>query len=355
LRCKSLRLSGRLAVQLPAFLVVLQLSGCYYVQAARGQLEVLSGREPVDELIASDATPQALAERLALLRDARRFAVDELALPDNDSYRSYTDLERDYVVWNVFAAPEFSLDAKTWCYPIVGCVSYRGYFKEERAQRTADRLAAKGYDVTVGGVAAYSTLGRFDDPILSTMLRWDDIRIVSTLFHELAHQVVYVKDDTGFNESFATAVEEIGIERWLGARGDKGDMTRYRARKVLQQEIVALVDAARADLELLYASGLDQASMRTRKAARFERLGEDVTAALEAAGRDTDYWFTRGLNNARLVPVALYDGQVPAFRALHTACDFDLDCFYARVRELADLERDERDRELERLAQGRPR
>ena len=188
------------------------LSACYYVQATRGQIEVLSKREPIDEVLASPETDDELGRRLRLVQEAREFSIDELGLPDNDSYRSYSDLERDFVVWNVFAAPEFSLQAREWCYPIVGCVSYRGYFSETAAREEADRLARKGFDVAVGGVPAYSTLGNFADPVLSTMMRWDDVRLVSTLFHELAHQVLYIKDDTAFNESFATAVEEIGIE-----------------------------------------------------------------------------------------------------------------------------------------------
>ncbi len=332
---------------------ILLLSGCYYLQAARGQLEVLGKREPVDEVIADSGTPEDLARRLELLRDARQFAIDELGLPDNDSYRSYSDLERDYVVWNVFAAPEFSLEPKTWCYPIVGCVSYRGYFSERKARRHAERLAGRGYDVAVGGVAAYSTLGRFDDPILNTMMRWDDLRIVSTLFHELAHQVVYVKDDTAFNESFATAVEEIGIRRWLDRHGGQGDMSAYRSRKQLQQTYVELVYAARADLEALYASELGVTDMRARKQARLARLRGEIEAALRAAGRSTDFWLTAELNNARLVPVALYEGRVPAFHALHAACGFELDCFYREVRALSELPADERHARLDELGGGK--
>ena len=330
-------------------LVLAAQAGCYYVQATRGQLEVLGKREPIDELLTSPDTPEALGAKLELVSEARRFSVDELGLPDNDSYKTYSDLERDYVVWNVFAAPEFSLEPKQWCYPIVGCVSYRGYFKQEAAIRKAEKLREQGFDVALGGVPAYSTLGNFDDPVLNTMMRWDDIRLVSTLFHELAHQVLYIKDDTGFNESFATAVEEIGIEKWLAARGRKGDMSRYRSGKARSQEFVELVNLAREDLGQLYASDIDAETMRARKAERLEALRADVAAVLEREGRGGGHWLAQELNNARLLPIALYDGLVPAFRALYTRCNHELDCFYAEAKALSERDRAERDARLDEL------
>ena len=170
--------------------IALSFAGCYYAQAAKGQLELTRKREPIAEVLADEETPDELAARLRLVQEARRFAVDELGLPDNRSYTTYADIERDYVVWNVYAAPEFSLDPKTWCFPVAGCVSYRGYFAKENAEQEARRLAAAGYDVAVGGVAAYSTLGKLKDPVLSSMMRWDDTQLVAVLFHELAHQVL---------------------------------------------------------------------------------------------------------------------------------------------------------------------
>ncbi len=338
-------IGGRLLVLI---VVAAMQTGCYYMQAARGQYDVLKRREPVAEVVADPATPAELARRLDLLQEARQFSIDELGLPDNNSYRSYSDLERDYVLWNVFAAPEFSLDSKRWCYPIVGCVSYRGYFSEDRAEREAAKLAARGFDVAVGGVPAYSTLGRFDDPILNTMLRWDDVHLVSTLFHELAHQVLYIKDDTAFNESFATAVEEIGIQRWLAGRGEKGDMSRYRERKAFNRDLLAIVDVARADLESLYASDVDDDTMRAAKAERMAALDSDVRALLAATGRQR-HWLTLGLNNARLVPMALYEGHVPAFRALYAECEFDLECFYAAAIEVSELSTEGRAARLDAL------
>ena len=229
-------------------------SGCYYLQAAAGQWQVVKQREPIETVIADASTPAQLVERLLLVQQARTFSIDELALPDNKSYRSYADIERDYVVWNVFAAPEFSLEPRRWCFPIAGCVSYRGYFSRQAAYDESERLAKKGFDVTVGGVSAYSTLGNFDDPVLSSMLRWDDLQLVAVLFHELAHQVLYVKGDTGFNESFATAVEEFGMQRWLSSRGQHDDIAAYRERRELRQDLMALVASARDDLRTVYAA-----------------------------------------------------------------------------------------------------
>ena len=326
------------------------LSACYYLHATRGQIEVLSKREPIDEILASPETDAELSRRLRLVQEARQFSIDELGLPDNESYRSYSDVERDFVVWNVFAAPEFSLQAREWCFPFVGCVSYRGYFSEAAAHEEADRLRHEGFDVAVGGVPAYSTLGNFADPVLNTMMRWDDVRLVSTLFHELAHQVLYIKDDTAFNESFATAVEEIGIERWLAANGEQGDMARFRSQKERHRRLVELVSAAKNDLAEYYGRAIDEDAMRALKAARLEKLDSDVRAELRAAGRSENHWLTGDLNNARLLPMSLYDGYVPAFLALYADCDSAPDCLYEEAKKLAELERPARYERLAALA-----
>lgn len=313
---------------------VAALGGCYYTQAASGQLDVLNKREPIDEVIAAPETPGELARKLGLVSEARQFAVDALYLPDNDSYRSYADIGRDYVVWNVFAAPEFSLQPRTWCFPIAGCVAYRGYFAEDSAVRKAERLRSEGYDVVVGGVPAYSTLGRFDDPVLNTMMHWDDVEIVATIFHELAHQLLYVKGDTEFNESFATAVAEIGLGRWLQERGESEAMDDYLERRTLQQHIAELVNAAREDLEKVYASALDETGMRQAKQDRLNALGEQIRAAVESTGRRPPAWTEAPINNARLVSVGLYLGRVREFHDLYAECDRDLACFYERASSL---------------------
>lgn len=312
----------------------LAITGCYYTQAVRGQLQIMRSSEPIDELVVARDTPAELARRLQLIDRARQFSITELGLPDNDSYRSYADLGREFVVWNVFAAAEFSTRAKEWCYPIAGCVGYRGYFSEEAARRKAGRLRADGLDVAVGGVPAYSTLGRFDDPVLSTMLRWGDVDLVAMMFHELAHQRLYVKGDTTFNESFATVVEEAGIERWLRSSGNEGDYEAYRQRRELRQRIVGLVESARADLESLYRTRLAAGEMRRRKAARLDRLGADLETVFSDAALDVPEWVTLDLNNARLASMALYHGRVPELRLLLDDCDGDLTCFYAAAEKL---------------------
>lgn len=330
----------------------LSLAGCYYLQAAAGQWQVMQKREPISDVLADAATPAGLTERLRLVQEARQFSIAELALPENDSYRSYADIERDFVVWNVFAAPEFSLEPKHWCFPIAGCVSYRGYFSRQDADAEAEKLAGKGFDVAVGGVIAYSTLGNFDDPVLSSMLRWDDLQLVATLFHELAHQVLYVKGDTGFNESFATAVEEFGMQRWLESRGRQDEMLRYRERRELRDDLMALVAAARADLRVTFAAAISDVEKRRLKSARLEQLSAAARARLERAGRDPAGWLRDGLNNARLVSIAVYEGRLPAFRALLKQCEQALPCFYEQARALAKLEKADRDAALEALARG---
>ena len=312
------------------------LSGCYYVQAARGQLDVMNKREPIDAVIAAEDTPAELARRLELVKEARQFSIDELKLPDNDSYRSYADVERDYVVWSVFAAPEFSLDPKAWCFPIVGCISYRGYFDEDAARRKAGKLAEEGYDVAVGGVAAYSTLGRFSDPVLNTMMRWRDIDLVAVLFHELAHQVLYVKGDTEFNESFATAVEEFGIERWLAAHETDTDLDYYREGRRVRERLIELVEAARDDLQEIYDADIDEPTMRSQKADRLDTLEKELHTELQQSGRKTPDWLRDGVNNARIASMSLYTRRVPEFRALLADCNGEIECFYEAAREFAE-------------------
>jgi len=325
-------IDSRLASIAALAICIAVLSGCYYTQAVRGQLDVMRKREPIADVIADADTSTILADRLRLVEGARSFSVGELGLPDNDSYRSYADLERDFVVWNVFAAPEFSLEAKQWCFPVAGCVNYRGYFSEQAARREAERLEGKGFDVSVGGIAAYSTLGKFDDPVLNTMMNWDDVDLIATMFHELAHQLLYVKGDSGFNESFATAVEEFGIERWLESRGLGPEMEKYLDSRSLRQRLMQLVAVARSDLTEIYAAPLDGSTMRSMKNVRLDLLQADVTSEFEASGRRVPAWVSDGLNNARLASMMLYQGRLPEFRELLAECNDDIRCFYAAVK-----------------------
>ena len=324
----------------------ISLTGCYYLQAASGQWEVNRKREPLEEVIADPGTSSELAARLSLLKEARDFSISVLGLPDNKSYRTYADLERDYVVWNVFAAPEFSLAPKQWCFPVAGCVSYRGYFSKDDAVKKSERLAADGFDVAVGGIAAYSTLGNFNDPILSTMMRWDDIELVAVLFHELAHQVVYVKDDSAFNESFATAVEEIGVKLWLVSRGEEEKMVYYVAGRELQQSLLELVAVARGALDTVYQSDIGDEQKRVLKRERLRNLAEDVAAELQRSGRDGSGWLSGELNNARLISMVLYEGRLPSFRALYTKCEMNLQCFYSEAKKLGRMDFAEREAAL---------
>jgi predicted aminopeptidase len=327
------------------------VAGCYYLQAAGGHLDLMGKRQPIDALIEDEATDPGLQKRLELLRDARAFSVTELDLPDNGSYSTFSDLDREFVVWNVMAAGEFSIDARTWCFPVAGCVGYRGYFKEKQARKKARELAADGYDVYVGGATAYSTLGRFDDPVLSTMLVRDDTALVALLFHELAHQELYIKDDTSFNESFATAVEELGISRWLTANGEAGRFDSWQRQQRYTADLTRLALAARDDLEQIYASDLDDDAKRREKA---ERIAE-LTTALEARAREAgvepgNWWREPPLNNARLAGWSAYESFVPGFRALFDDCDSNFRCFYDAARAIGALETPERHARLEALA-----
>ena len=336
-----------------SFVLVLALQeGCYYVQAFNGQMEVLRKRRPVSEVIADEHTDEKLRERLEMVQEARQFAIDHLLLPENDSYRSYSDLERDFVVWNIFAAPEFSLTPKTWCYPIAGCVAYRGYFSEEKANKKAKKLEQDGYDIFVGGVAAYSTLGRFDDPVLNTMMQWSDTNLVQTLFHELAHQKLYVSGDTAFNESFATAVAEIGIERWRSRKSLQQLPEEVDKSKALREAVRVLMAAARSDLATLYASDANVEDMRAQKEEALGQLSVDAQAAIDASGLEVSNWLVPPLNNARLASSGVYEVNLPAFGNILAACDDDLECFYGKSAELAKLSAAARKERLAALEKG---
>jgi len=266
-------------------------------------------------------------------------------LPDNGSYRSYADLGRPYVVWNVVAAAEFSVDAKEWCYPIVGCVAYRGYFAERGARRFAQVLRGRGFDVTVGGVAAYSTLGHFNDPVLNTMMGWNDIELAGIIFHELTHQLVYVPNDSSFNEALATTVEEEGVRRWLLAQGRDADLAGHLLREEHYAKVIELLNDTRAELRALYAADMSPERKRDAKRAAFASL-RDAFARLKAdwgGHAPFETWFDGDLNNAHLASVATYFSCVPGFKRELEATGGNLTAFYARVRALAKLDQSQRD------------
>ncbi|MCM2313044.1 MAG: aminopeptidase [Steroidobacteraceae bacterium] len=314
------------------------LSGCYVLQAASGQADVLARSEPIDTVLAAPDTPPAVRARLELAQQARAFAVDELALPDGRSFRKYADLERPYAVWNVVATPEFATEPRRWCLPVAGCVAYRGYFEEARAAALAQRLMRDGYDATVGGVATYSTLGRLPDPVFNTMLGWSETRFVGTIFHELAHERLYVAGDSEFNEAFASVVEREGLRQWLLARGDTAAIERHRQAADREAEFAALLRAARTRLGELYASGADVATLRVEKQREFGRLKFEYTLLRARwggyAGYDT--WFSRTLNNAHLASLATYHDCVPGLER-ELAAAGSLPAFYERAAVLAEL------------------
>ena len=331
-------------------------SGCsnlgYYWQSVNGQLDVWRRERPVGEVIADPAAAQALKDRLAGAIAIRDFASRELGLPENGSYRRYADLERPFVVWNVFAAPEFLVQPLRWCFLFVGCVSYRGYFSREEAERFAADLANGGDDVYVGGVPAYSTLGWFSDPLLNTFIHYPETELARLIFHELAHQLLYARDDTVFNESFAVTVEREGVRRWLARAGDPAKLQAFERASRIRAEFGALVMKYRGRLDVLYRTRLAPDAMRERKRAVLADLDAEYRALRSGWGGFAGYdaWFASRPNNAQLVSVAVYTQRVAAFEALLRQEGGDLGRFYAAARELAGLSKEERDRRLTALA-----
>jgi predicted aminopeptidase len=330
--------------------VLATLPGCYVMQAANGEWHVMRARKPIGKVIADPNTPPSLKDTLTEVEAAREFASRELKLPDNKSYRSYANINRPFVVWNVVATPEFSVHPKQWCFPIAGCVAYRGYFSERRARKFAAGLKKRGFDVTLDGVPAYSTLGKLADPVLSTMLPYGPDELAATIFHELAHQLLYVKNDTQFNEAFATTVENVGLERWLAFNGHIDRFQRYRKDSNRERQYVELFAHTRTQLAQLYASGEPAGSMREKKAQAFAQLADEIRNLEKRQGlqRETlyDQWIKEGLNNARLASEANYYDCVPGFERLLADSGNDLPRFYAAAKEMSRLPMAERHAKL---------
>lgn len=340
--------------------LLLLASGCstlgFYAQAFRGQMSLLVHRESIDRLLANPATDAALKHKLAVTQAARTYARDELGLSVGGSYASYVDTGRPYVVWNVFAAPEFSLSPKLFCYPIAGCVSYRGFFHEADARAFAKQLADEGYDVYMGGVAAYSTLGWFNDPVLNTFLKRSDAELAALLFHELAHKTVYVKDDTRFNESFATTVERVGLKRWLTRRDAPAAFETYMAKQAREQQVITLIEQTNEKLKVIYASGESRDQMRAEKQATIAAMRTDYARLRASWNDDHDefaWWMKTDINNAKLGTVATYNDWVPAFRALLAQQHGNMPAFIKAVKALAKEDATARDKMLTDLAAAR--
>ena len=323
------------------------MAGCstlgYYLQSIDGQMRVLHARQPIAQVLADPATPPVLKSRLARAVVIRDFASRDLQLPDNGSYRSYADLQRPYVVWNVFAAEEFAITPREWCFPIAGCVGYRGYFAQANAETYARELGAQGLDVYVGGVPAYSTLGWFDDPLLNTFINYPEYELARLIFHELAHQLIYVKGDSEFNESFASAVEDEGVRRWIARSGDESMRADFERSQVRRTQFAELVLKYRGELGDLYGAELAPAAMRERKAGLFAALTQDYERLkIEWGGFARYDRFFVEPNNAKLASVALYNTLVPQFQRLLAQHHGDLPAFYAAVKAIAALDKDAR-------------
>ncbi len=331
------------------------LAGCetlsYYSQSVGGQLEVLAKRKSIIDVVNDETTPENVRTRLSAVLRMRKFAVDELGLPDNKSYLSYADLERPHVVWNVFAAPELSVKPLSWCFPVVGCVVYRGYFKEQAARRYADKLKDQGIDTYVGGINAYSTLGWFSDPVLNTFLGYSQPRLAGLIFHEITHQKIYVKGDSVFNESLATAVELEGVRRWLAANesDDSADGVRQQLRRA--DEITALLLDTREQLAKVYEGGDSDDAKREAKSDVFRQMKLTYERLKESWGGYDGYdrWFSQDFNNAYLVSAAAYRSRLPAFEALIRKSGGDMDQFWREAKRLSELPATEREQALDAL------
>lgn len=337
-------------------LLPLLLGGCaqlgYYGQSLSGHLSLVRAAKPVDDWLAQPDLDPTLRRQLELTREMRRFASEQLQLPDNDSYRRYADLQRGAAVWNVVATPELSLQLKTWCYPIMGCAGYRGYFQREGAQAMAKELKAQGLEPYVYGVPAYSTLGWSNwlggDPLLNTFIQYPEGQLARMIFHELAHQVAYASDDTAFNESFATAVEQIGVARWLAGRPDA--LREDEGSRVRQEQVQTLLRASRERLRDVFQATTSDEQKREAKRQVFARLRLEYEALKrDQWGGDTRYdrWIA-GMNTAALAIQGSYNDLVPDFVRLFERENGDWARFYAEVRRLAALPKEERREALKR-------
>ncbi len=340
----------RLVWRLFPALLALALSGCalpYYTQAVRGQVGLLRDRVPIEEVIADAEVPAETRDRLRLASELRGFAIGRIGLPDNESYTSFVALDRDFVVWNVVAAPEFSVEPLTWCFPVAGCVAYRGYFDRAKAEEFAAKLDSQGFDTFTGGAVAYSTLGYFADPILDTMLGRSETEIAAILFHELAHQRIYVKGDTELNESFATAVEQFAVEAWLESRDESAELAAYRDRLARQAAFTELVAQHRSRMAEIFAAVTGEDELRIAKTEAYAAMRRDYEALRQSWGDATEFdgWFAGGFDNARLVALTSYGRWVPGLRRRLEI--LGPGAFYLEIGDLVELEPAERDLRLE--------
>ena len=336
----------------------LAITGCstlgYYKQAAGGHLSLMWSTDPVEDLLADPDTPATVKSRLRITQEARQFAQQQLHLPVGDAFSDYAELNRSWVVVNLVATPEFSLAPHTWCYPIVGCQSYRGYYDLNDARREEQQFQERGYDTFIGGVTAYSTLGWFDDPLHTGFVSLSEDRMVALMFHELAHQVVYISEDTAFNESFATAVELEGLRLWLQQKGDIAAFQRALNRLEYRNTTLALVSATTDKLQQLYdqQSHMSLIQLRERKAELLEKLREDYLALAANWQQPGPLGRNPGpLNNANLALFSQYNQHVPAFRQLFRDSGESFKKFYEAVEMLSQQDSETRNATLAKLGQ----
>jgi len=340
-------------LHLAGLLPALLLTGCtsieYYAQAIIGHLEIISHRTPIFSLIEHPETPKVLKQKLSQVLQIRTFATQELGLPDNGSYTGYADTKRPYVLWNVTATPELSMTPKTWCFPIAGCVNYRGYFSHEKAKLFAQTLRQRGYDVAITGVRAYSTLGWFEDPILNTLVHYSGPELASIIFHELSHQMIYVSDDSIFNESFATVVEAEGTRRWLESIGHHDEITLYQIKKQRQQAFTSLIMHYRELLAKAFDTQQPKDWKREQKEIIFGKFKKAYNGLKHTWGGDSTYdgWINRSLNNAHFASTGTYYHYVPALQKLLISSQYNLSVFYKEVSAIGNKPKSERDRFLQ--------
>lgn len=320
----------------------------YLAHTANGHFKVMSKRQSIEQVLKQEDTNTSLRRDLNTVQNIRAYASNELALPDNKSYTQYVELERDFVTWVVFAAPELSLRAINWCFWIVGCVPYRGYFDPNMAEKFADSLRTQNLEVHIAPVAAYSTLGWFSDPVLSSMLNKGVIVTADYIIHELAHQKVYIKDDTEFNEAFATAVATAGVQKWLFQANDMPSLLKYQNQLNKKKQIYALVKKLRQRLENVYDSSLADNLKRKHKQLAFEEYQADTTALLNTWQQGELYqrWAVEGMNNAKLNAMAAYYELVPDFLNLLKDCEQKFARFYEVVSSMQILTREQRRKSL---------